>query len=138
MTIQEVFQKHSGVISVCMVDDEEGAKELKEFHKEFNEEFIIVPKEQWCVMFYIPWDGGNPEVTGPFNSEEEAKLFIENWEAKREANIEQYLIDNPNKNIDDIPSGPILVAKKLKFSKSNQDLINEIRKVRIKNENNIL
>ena len=119
-------------------NDLEKSLVINEAVQKFNEEYIIVPKEQWCVLFYTPWDGGDPEVTGPFNSEEEAKLFIENWEAKREANIEQYLIDNPNENIDDISSGPILVAKKLKFSKSNQDLINEIRKVGIKNENNIL
>ena len=110
------------------LNDLEKSLVINEAVQKFNEEYIIVPKEQWCVLFYTPWDGGNPEVTGPFNSEEEAKLFIENWEAKREGTIEQYLIDNPNKDIDDIPSGPILVAKKLKFNNTNQEIIDKIRR----------
>ena len=108
--------------------DSEKSLVINEVIRKFNEEYIIVPKEQWCVLFYKPWDGGDPEVTGPFNSEEEAKLFIENWEAKREASIQQYLIDNPNKDIDDLPSGPYLKAKKLEFNKNNEELINEIRR----------
>ena len=109
------------------LNDLEKSLVINEAVQKFNEEYIIVPKEQWCVLFYTPWDGGNPEVTGPFNSEEEAKLFIENWEAKREANIEQYLKENPNKDIDDIPSGPNLVAKKLKFNNTNREIIDKIR-----------
>lgn len=132
MTIDQIVNTIFDIVKIKMVDEEEGDKLIKEFHKEFNKKFIIAPKEQWCVLFYKPWDGGDPEVTGPFNSEEEAKLFIENWEAKREGTIEQYLIDNPNKDIDDIPSGPILVAKKLKFNNTNQEIIDKIRKVGIK------
>ena len=89
---------------------------------------INIPKEKWCVIFHMPWEDGSPDITGPFDSKEEAKLFIEKWGEKREAYIEQYLKENQNKDIDDIPSGPCLIAKKLEFSKSNQDLINEIRK----------
>ena len=118
------------IINTCSDGSSDSEKSLviNEVIRKFNEEYIIVPKEQWCVLFYTPWDGGDPEVTGPFNSEEEAKLFIENWEAKREGTIEQYLIDNPNKDIDDIPSGPILVAKKLKFNNTNQEIIDKIRR----------
>ena len=127
MTFKQIVNTIFDIVKIKMVD-EEGDKLIKEFHKEFNEKYQIVPKEQWCVIFHMPWEGGNPEVTGPFDSKEEAKLFIEKWGEKREAYIEQYLKENPNKDIDDIPSGPYLIAKKLEFSKPNQDLINEIRK----------
>lgn len=131
-TIVELLAQCKEASSIFMVDEEASKKEFDKIMDNFNENYKIVPKEQWCVLFYKPWDGGDPEVTGPFNSEEEAKLFIENWEAKREGTIEQYLIDNPNKDIDDIPSGPILVAKKLKFNNTNQEIIDKIRKVGIK------
>lgn len=125
MTIQEVFQKHSEAISRCMVDEEEGIKELEEFHKEFNNKFTIVPKEQYGVIFHSPWEGDQPALTGPFDSEKEAKLFIDKWYEKREEAIKERF---PNEADREDLAGPNLIVKKLEFSKPNQDLIDEIRK----------
>lgn len=51
MTIQEVFQKHSGAISVCMVDDydlsntkSESEYLIDQFVKNFDKEYLIIKK----------------------------------------------------------------------------------------------
>ena len=128
MTLDDIFQKHIDIILLSASDKEGSSANAKVFDKEFNEKYKIVPKEQWCVLFYMPWEGGEPDVTGQFDSEEEAKLFITKWEERREAYIKQYLKENPNEDEYDIPSGPCLKAKKLGFVGKNQDIIDEIRK----------
>lgn len=128
MTFKQIVNTIFDIVKIKMVDEEEGDKLIKEFSDEFNEKYQNIPKEQWCVMFYMPWEDGEPNVTGPFDSEEEAKLFIAKWEERRAAYIEQYLKENPNKDEYDIPSGPCLKAKKLTFNEKNEEIINEIRR----------
>ena len=128
MTLDDIFQKHIDIILLSASDKDCGSANAKAFDKEFNEKYKIVPKEQWCVMFYFPWGGNSePDVTGPFDSEDEAKRFITKWEEKREAYIEQFLKENPDKDEYDIPSGPCLKAKKLEFNSKNKDILDEIR-----------
>ena len=125
MTIDKVFQKHIDII-LLSASDKDGASALtEEFHKEFNNKFTIVPKEQWCVIFHSPWEGDQPALTGPFDSEKEAKLFIDKWYEKREEAIKERF---PNEADREDLAGPNLIVKKLEFSKPNQDLIDEIRK----------
>lgn len=84
-------------------------------------------QEKWCVSFSSNgYFSSNVSVQGPFDSEEEAKKFIELWEEERERVVEEALAKDPNT---DVGCGAELKYHKLEFTKSNQKLLNEIRKV---------
>ena len=126
MTVQDVFDKHSNMIAICMVDEEEGLSEIEKFHKEFNENYKIVPKEQWCVG--ITTSGScNHEVgiQGPFNTEMEAKIFASIWNRKRDEFIEKTLEENPDN--EDLEF-PYLKANayKLEISDKNDLILKEM------------
>lgn len=128
MELESLLDLYSRALNTCKNYKNEGLREIELLKNRFNESYKIVPKEQWCVMFYMPWEYGDPDIVGSFNSEQEAKLFIDKWEEKRKTHIQQYLKENPDKDIYDIPSGPYLKAKKLEFNNTSQEIINEIRR----------
>ena len=96
MTIDDVFKNHSSNIAICMVDEEEGMLEIEKFHKEFNENYKIVPKEQWCVTITISESIHSTHAIGPFDSEDIANLFATIWNRKREEFIDKTIEDNPD------------------------------------------
>ena len=82
-------------------------------------------KELWCVSFSSNgYFSSNVSVQGPFDSEEEAKKFIELWEAERERVVEEALAADPDA---DVGSGAELKAHKLVLSISNQNLLDRVR-----------
>lgn len=100
MTVQDVFDKHSNMIAICMVDDEEGLSEIEKFHKEFNETYKIVPKEQWCVTFTLDNNISATAAQGPFESKEIAEKFVDIWNRRRDDEIEQIITNEPDKEHD--------------------------------------
>ena len=82
-------------------------------------------KELWCVSFSADdYFSSNISVQGPFDTEDEAKKFIELWEAERERVVEEALAKDPDA---DLGSGAELKAHKLVLSISNQNLLDRVR-----------
>jgi hypothetical protein len=82
-------------------------------------------QEKWCVSFSSNgYFSSNVSVQGPFDSEEEAKKFIELWEEERERVVEEALAKDPDA---DLGSGAELKAHKLVLSISNQNLLDRVR-----------
>ena len=82
-------------------------------------------KELWCVSFSADdYFSSNISVQGPFDTEDEAKKFIELWEEERERVVNESLAKDPDA---DVGCGPYLKAHKLQLSISNQNLLDRIR-----------
>ena len=83
-------------------------------------------KELWCVLFSSSgYFDTSVNVQGPFDTEDEAKKFIELWEAERERVVEEALAaDYPDA---DVGCSTYLKAHKLVLSISNQNLLDRVR-----------
>lgn len=125
MNIDDIFKKHSSAIAICMVDEEEGLKEIESFHKDFNEKYQIVPNEQWCVTFTTAEHIDSTAISGPFDSEEIAKKFAKTWNERRDAFCDKTIEDDPDGNYE----FNYIKAKavQLGFSPMNQKLLDEIK-----------
>lgn len=64
--------------------------------KEFNDNYQIVPKEQWCVIITVSEEINSAQTIGPFDSEEIANLFATIWNRKREDFIDKTIEANPD------------------------------------------
>ena len=64
--------------------------------KEFNDNYQIVPKEQWCVIITVFEEINSAQTIGPFDSEEIANLFATIWNRKREEFIDKTIEANPD------------------------------------------
>ena len=124
MTINDVFKNHSSNIAIYMVDEEAGMLEIEKFHKEFNDNYQIVPKEQWCVIITVSEEINSAQTIGPFDSEEIANLFATIWNRKREEFIDKTIEANP----DDDHYFPYMKAKpnKLDWSEKCNEIQTEI------------
>ena len=81
--------------------------------------------EKWRVSFSSNgYFSSNVSVQGPFDSEEEAKKFIELWEEERERVVEEALAKDPDVAVG---CGAELKYHKLEFTKSNQKLLDRVR-----------
>lgn len=63
---------------------------------EFNDNYQIVPKEQWCVIITVSEEINSAQTIGPFDSEEIANLFATIWNRKREEFIDKTIEANPD------------------------------------------
>ena len=64
--------------------------------KEFNDNYQIVPKEQWCVIITVFEEINSAQTIGPFDSEEIDNLFATIWNRKREEFIDKTIEANPD------------------------------------------
>ena len=64
--------------------------------KEFNDNYQIVPKEQWCVIITVSEEINSAQTIGPFDSEEITNLFATIWNRKREEFIDKTIEANPD------------------------------------------
>lgn len=92
--------------------------------KEFNDNYQIVPKEQWCVIITVSEEINSAQTIGPFDSEEIANLFATIWNRKREEFIDKTIEANP----DDDHYFPYMKAKpnKLDWSEKCNEIQTEI------------
>ena len=92
--------------------------------KEFNDNYQIVPKEQWCVTITVSEEIDSTQTIGPFDSEEIANLFATIWNRKREEFIDKIIEANPDGDYD----FPYLKAKsnKLDWSEKCDEIRTEI------------
>lgn len=91
----------------------------------FNDNYQIVPKEQWGVTITCDGNINATTIQGPFNTEIEAKLFASIWNRKRDEFIEKTLEENPdNENLE----FPYLKANayKLEISDKNDLILKEM------------
>ena len=84
--------------------------------KEFNDNYQIVPKEQWCVTITVSEEIDSTQTIGPFDSEETANLFATIWNRKREESIDKIIEANPDGDYD----FPYLKAKSNKLDWSEK------------------
>ena len=84
--------------------------------KEFNDNYQIVPKEQWCVTITVSEEIDSTQTIGPFDSEEIANLFATIWNRKREEFIDKIIEANPDGDYD----FPYLKAKSNKLDWSEK------------------
>lgn len=128
MDIKKIFENHSGAIAICMVDEEEGLKEIEKFHKEFNEKYQIVPiasNEIWCVVMTIADHIDSTTIQGPFESKEIAVEFAVQWNKRREAFCDKTIEEDPD---GDYEFNYIKAkAVQLGFSPGNKQLLDEIK-----------
>ena len=119
MKLEDIFKKYNSMISICMVDEEEGLKEIQEFKKEFESNYRIVPKEQFMVSFQGPGNYSiNVELVGPFSSNVEGERFIKEWEENRENSINKHLETNPESKFRDAPYLKLIEINDLKITQS--------------------
>ena len=126
MHLDSLLDLYTKALNICHVDYEEGSKEIELVKKNFNDNYKIVPKEQWCVG--ITASGSyNHEVgiQGPFNTEMEAKLFADIWNRKRDEFIDKTLAENPDN--DDLEFQYLKAnAYKLEISGKNDLILKEV------------
>ena len=84
--------------------------------KEFNDNYQIVPKEQWCVTITVSEEIDSTQTIGPFDSEETTNLFATIWNRKREESIDKIIEANPDGDYD----FPYLKAKSNKLDWSEK------------------
>ena len=92
--------------------------------KEFEENFKIVPKEQWCVSITSFESIHNTQTIGPFDDEKTAALFASIWNRKRDEFIDKTIEEDP----DGEHEFPYLLAKpnKLDWTDKCEEIRNEI------------
>ena len=102
----------------------EGLKEIDKFHKEFNEKYKIVPKEQWCVTITFSESINGTQTIGPFDDEKIAELFATIWNRKRDEFIDKTIADDP----DGDHEFPYMKAKanRIDWSDKCEEIRNEI------------
>ena len=97
MTIYDIVRKMQMLINSPTMSIVDRANLTSHLIKEFENNFKIVPKEEYGVI-YNSQDAGRM-VTGGFSSEKEAKRFASKWNEKQEEYIESILATNPESDI---------------------------------------
>lgn len=98
MNIYDIVRKIQMLINSPTMSIVDRANFTSNFIKEFEDNFKIVPKEEWCVIFNKE-DVGGKLVVGGFFNEGEAKRYKDGWYKKQEEYIESVLATNPESNI---------------------------------------
>ena len=97
MKIEELLIKAMKIAKMSATNPEAASLDYENLVKNFNENYKIVPKEEFGVI-YNSGDAGRI-VTGGFHSEKEAKRFKDEWYQKQDEYIESILATNPESDV---------------------------------------
>lgn len=95
MNIEDLI-KQIADLNCSKLSQEAISHKTRKIVDEFNDNYQIVPKEQWCVIITISEEINSAQTIGPFDSEEIANLFATIWNRKREEFIDKTIEANPD------------------------------------------
>ena len=123
MNIEDLI-KQIADLNCSKLSQEAISHKTRKIVEEFNDNYQIVPKEQWCVIITVSEEINSAQTIGPFDSEEIANLFATIWNRKREEFIDKTIEANP----DDDHYFPYMKAKpnKLDWSEKCNEIQTEI------------
>lgn len=123
MNIEDLI-KQIADLNCSKLSQEAISHKTRKIVDEFNDNYQIVPKEQWCVIITVSEEINSAQTIGPFDSEEIANLFATIWNRKREEFIDKTIEANP----DDDHYFPYMKAKpnKLDWSEKCNEIQTEI------------
>ena len=115
MNIEDLI-KQIADLNCSKLSQEAISHKTRKIVDEFNDNYQIVPKEQWCVIITVSEEINSAQTIGPFDSEEIANLFATIWNRKREEFIDKIIEANPDGDYD----FPYLKAKSNKLDWSEK------------------
>ena len=123
MNIEDLI-KQIADLNCSKLSQEAISHKTRKIVDEFNDNYQIVPKEQWCVIITVSEEINSAQTIGPFDSEEIANLFATIWNRKREEFIDKTIEANP----DDDHYFPYMKAKpnKLDWTEKCNEIQTEI------------
>lgn len=95
MNIEDLI-KQIADLNCSKLSQEAISHKTRKIVDEFNDNYQIVPKEQWCVIITVSEEINSAQTIGPFDSEEIANLFATIWNRKREEFIDKTIEANPD------------------------------------------
>lgn len=95
MNIEDLI-KQIADLNCSKLSQEAISHKTRKIVDEFNDNYQIVPKEQWCVIITVSEEINSAQTIGPFDSEEIANLFATIWNRKREEFIDKTIESNPD------------------------------------------
>ena len=95
MNIEDLI-KQIADLNCSKLSQEAISHKTRKIVEEFNDNYQIVPKEQWCVIITVSEEINSAQTIGPFDSEEIANLFATIWNRKREEFIDKTIEANPD------------------------------------------
>ena len=95
MNIEDLI-KQIADLNCSKLSQEAISHKTRKIVDEFNDNYQIVPKEQWCVIITVSEEINSAQTIGPFDSEEIANLFATIWNRKREEFIYKTIEANPD------------------------------------------
>ena len=95
MNIEDLI-KQIADLNCSKLSQEAISHKTRKIVDEFNDNYQIVPKEQWCVIITVSEEINSAQTVGPFDSEEIANLFATIWNRKREEFIDKTIEANPD------------------------------------------
>lgn len=95
MNIEDII-KQIADLNCSKLSQEAISHKTRKIVNEFNDNYQIVPKEQWCVIITVSEEINSAQTIGPFDSEEIANLFATIWNRKREEFIDKTIEANPD------------------------------------------
>ena len=95
MNIEDLI-KQIADLNCSKLSQEAISHKTRKIVDEFNDNYQIVPKEQWCVIITVSEEINSAQTIGPFDSEEIANLFATIWNRKREDFIDKTIEANPD------------------------------------------
>lgn len=95
MNIEDLI-KQIADLNCSKLSQEVISHKTRKIVNEFNDNYQIVPKEQWCVIITVSEEINSAQTIGPFDSEEIANLFATIWNRKREEFIDKTIEANPD------------------------------------------
>lgn len=107
MTIYDIVRKMQMLINSPTMSTVDRANLTSKLIKDFEDNFKIVPKEQWCVTITSSESIHSTQTIGPFEDEKIASLFASIWNRKREEFIDKTIEENPDGDYE----FPYLLAK---------------------------
>ena len=95
MNIEDLIKRIAD-LNCSKLSQEAISHKTRKIVDEFNDNYQIVPKEQWCVIITVSEEINSAQTIGPFDSEEIANLFATIWNRKREEFIDKTIEANPD------------------------------------------
>lgn len=95
MNIEDLIKRIAD-LNCSKLSQEAISHKTRKIVDEFNDNYQIVPKEQWCVVITVSEEINSAQTIGPFDSEEIANLFATIWNRKREEFIDKTIEANPD------------------------------------------
>ena len=95
MNIEDLI-KQIADLNCSKLSQEAISHKTRKIVEEFNDNYQIVPKEQWCVIITVSEEINSAQTIGPFDSEEIANLFATIWNRKREDFIDKTIEADPD------------------------------------------